>query len=363
MEITQLKPFLQEALQRMHITTLSEVQQTIPFALQQKDLFVLSPTGSGKTLSYVLPVLNSLQVQKSRKHFPHALILVPTRELALQIAQVIREVLFSTEGIRTAVLTGGVDIQKQIRSFHTGADIVVGTPSRIRDHLRRHTLKTTQIQTVILDEADEMVTMGFEEDVLFILNLLKEHQTLLYSATSSAHLKELSSSIQKDPLFFTCTSSSVLPQKTHYKWYLVNEKTKFRTLLSQLSDTPAIIFCNTKHETDQLYHSMLKKNLSVNRIYSGLAPVERKKIMEDFRQGAFLFLCATDVLARGMDIPEVELVINYSYPESDIVFRHRIGRTSRANHQGTCITFLSESDRQHVKEIENIVHQKIHILR
>ena len=362
MEITDLKPYLQNALHSKGINTLSEVQQCMEDILKNEDVCVISPTGSGKTLSYVLPVLQKLEIQTTKKHLPFALILVPTRELALQVASVIRSLLEHTEGIRTAVLTGGVDIQKQIRSFSHGADIVVGTPARICDHLRRHTLKPKNVQMVVLDEADEMLSMGFEEDVLKVLSSLDVHQTLLFSATTNDHVQKLSASIQIRPLFLKYTESNVLPQHIHFKWFAISEKRKLKVLQSQLSDQPALVFCNTKKQAEELYQ-ILKDQYSCNRIYSGMDSKVRKQILQDFKNHTFSTLICTDLLGRGIDICEVELVINYAYPDTDVLFTHRIGRTARANHTGTCITFLSNRELTRLQDIETIVRQSIKLQR
>lgn len=323
---------------------------SIPDAMEGKDLFVQAPTGSGKTLAYVLPILENLEIQGKGKHFPKALILVPTRELALQVSSVIRDVLFYTEGIRTAVLTGGTDIQAQIKSFSKGADIVIATPARLKDHLRRHTFKPKMCTTLVLDEADEMLMRGFAEDVMDIVSQLPPHQTLLYSATVNESVETFRQQLQNDPIHIRIDSSAVLHQNIKENLIMVKEEKKPDALCRILGSSQTIVFCNTVKTCTFVYSFLRKKGYSCAALYSAMEQKDRKNTVRSFRSQEIQILIATDIAARGMDIPSVEVVVNYDFPDQDASLIHRIGRTARANHTGTAYTFIrnqKEKEKYH----------------
>ena len=336
MEIREFKEPLQKALAKMHIETLSEVQQCIPDILEGKDILVQAPTGSGKTLTYLLPVLEQLEPQGKGKHFPKALVLVPTRELALQTADTARLLLSTQEGIRTAVLTGGVDIKIQIRSFSKGADIVIATPARLLDHLRRHTFKPKQCTILILDEADVMLSMGFKEDVLEVCNALPVHQTLLFSAT---YPKEI--------------------EKTTFRFFEVSKERKNKVLLSLLNKSrkKTLIFVNTRNGVNVLTAYLEQKGYAAAGLHSEVDPKMRKTIMRDFRDGKLDILVATDVVSRGIDIIDLDCIL-YDLPAADEDIIHRTGRTSRANTIGTCYLFFTEREKKRKAHIEQLLNMK-----
>ena len=352
----QIREEYRQALHRLHYKTFTDVQkQVIPSALDGKDVFVHAPAGSGKTLAYVLPVLNSLVLQGKGKHMPKALILCPTRELCMQVASVIRNLLLHIEGYRTIVLTGGVDMKVQIRSSRNGADIVVGTPSRVLDHIHRHTLKPKSIETLVLDEADEMLQMGFIEDVQSIISALPDHQTLVLSATWQDNLKALCTSILKEPVNVHIEQETVIP--LHRKVHLIQtdegHKLNRCAQILEKAHRSTIIFTNRKATADFVCNNMQSKGFSCASIHSDMNWHARKKIMEDFRNGTVHVLCATAVAQRGIDIPGVDTVILYDIPDTQEQLIHRTARTGRADHPGDAWLLCTK------KEIHRYPYKKL----
>lgn len=336
--------YTQEAIDRLGITEFTQIQQeVIPHIFNHEDLYAISPTGSGKTYTYLLPLLDKLVLQGKGKHFCKVLILAPTREFSIQITHVIRDLLKNREGIRTSLLTGGYDIQKQIKSNKNGADIIVGTPSRVSDHLRRHTIKPKLLQTVVIDEVDMMLEMGFEEDVKECLSYLPSHQTLLFSATETNKTEALSKQLLNEPFICKVKEETYLKQDTDIQLVTVNEDKKIDVLEKLLKNSKqTIVFCNTKKTCDFLTELLIKRNYSINTIHSDMDYSKRKNIMEEFRNGTLHVLCATDVASRGIDIPSVDTVILYDLPDTKEQLIHKIGRTSRARTKGKAFIFVNQ---------------------
>ena len=356
--LKQLRPETSAALEKAGFRELSEIQKLcIPAALDQKDIYAVAPTGTGKTIAFLAPVLEQLEPQGTGKHLPLALILSPTRELASQIADTARKLLAGREGIRTALLCGGTDMNSQVRAFKNGADIVVGTPSRICDHLRRHTLKTSQLHTLILDEADEMLSMGFREDVIKIASQLEEHQTMMFSASENEETLKLKDALLKEPEIFRIEADRMLAHRLRMFHVFCEQKNKAAALLEILDGNQAdriLIFINTRSECDRICSLLQKSHYRCDTIHSEMDPNVRKNIMKSFRTGSLKILIATDVAARGLDITDVSLVINYDWPQQEALFIHRIGRTGRSNTEGTIITFLSEKQKDRLSVTEQI---------
>ena len=356
MEITEFTWPVQQALADMHIEKLSEVQQYIPAFMSGKDYLIQSPTGSGKTLAYLLPIVERLIPQGKGKHFPQALILVPTRELALQTADTARKLLATQEGIRTAVLTGGVDIKIQIQTFKKGADIVVATPARLLDHIRRHTFKPKECTTLVLDEADVMLSMGFEEDVRKCITALPEHQTILCSATYTPQIEKLSQAIQKHAEKIVIGHSDMLAQRTTFTFVRTTEKAKPDALLHSLQKDfkQCLIFANTKATVSFLASLLKKHDIPAEALHSEVESNDRKKILRSFRNDSLRILVATDIAERGIDIPNVDLLINYDIPDSDTTLLHRCGRTSRANTSGRCEIYVTPREKSRIPTIRKM---------
>lgn len=335
------------ALQQMQIDTFTEVQENVfEHAIGNEDIFALSPTGTGKTLAFVIPILQKIELQKTRKHFPQAIILTPTRELSIQIADIIRTVVKNREGIRTAVLTGGVDIQKQILSFRNGADIVVGTPSRIKDHLRRHTLKTKECRILVCDEADEMLTMGFENDIFDIANALPPHQTMFFCATTNNKAEDLANALLHDPFIYKAEIHHTSTKPVILLTDRPQDKIDVLLELFQKEHDQILLFANTRKTCDFLTELFQKKNQQIDTIHSEMDYAKRKKIMESFRNHDLKILCATDVAARGIDIPQVKTVILFDPPETKDQYIHRIGRVNRMRNDGKVYVLLTKKERK-----------------
>lgn len=359
--MTEIKEELQQALKRLHYTSFTDVQkQTFPHTLNGEDVRVQAPAGSGKTLAYVLPILNSIPLQQSKKHFPRAMILAPTRELSLQIADVIRNMLFHIEGYRTAVLTGGTDIKVQIRNNAKGADIIVGTPSRILDHIHRHTLKLKECHILVLDEADEMLSMGFESDVREIISFLKEHQTMLFSATWNKQVTALSNDILNIP-YTISVKETVLPSQISYHLVLVNDAHKLEQTaqIIRKAKTQVLIFTNRKATADFVSEYLNKGGLSAASIHSDMNYAVRKKTMLDFRNKKLQVLCATSVASRGIDIPSMECVILYDIPDTKEELIHRTARTGRSGTKGNAWLLCNRQESKKFNYEEMFANIKI----
>ncbi|MBR3357598.1 MAG: DEAD/DEAH box helicase [Solobacterium sp.] len=328
---------LQKALREMNIETLSEVQaECIPEILAGRNVRITAPTGSGKTLTYLLPLLDRMEIQKSGKHLPVLLILVPTRELALQTADICRSCLKYTEGIRTAVLTGGVSIDAQIRSFRSGADIVIATPARLLDHIRRHTFKPKQMRDVIIDEADRMAEMGFLEDVQTVMRQLPPVRTVCLSATEDERLEILAGEFFPDAVMHRIEETSLLKQEFTFRILHLAPKDKNSAAYHILKEhrSSAVVFCNSRRTADSLTAWLQKRGIHADVLHSEMDPAVRKKTMQKYRSGELPVIVATDVLSRGIDVASTGLVLLYDLPESLNDLIHRIGRTARASRKG-----------------------------
>lgn len=353
----QLNWHLQESLASMQITEPSEVQKAaIPHALAGEDLLIQASTGSGKTLSFLLPVLEQLELQTSQKHFPRVLILCPTRELCQQIAGICRKLLANREGIRTSLLTGGVDMNAQVRATAKGADIVVGTPARVLDHLRRHTFKPKQCTKVILDEADIMLSLGFEEAVRECISQLPVEQTMLFSATYNDSVKNLAESILQDPFRCEIENHDKLEQKIEEKAVIVNEKQKIDVLkkLLRKADGQTIVFCNKRVTTDFITGIIKEAGYTCACVHSDTDPGQRRREMQSFRDHKVQILCATDAVSRGIDIPEASLVVSYDLPDVMDTLVHRFGRTARAGTTGTAYVLLTPAQASKTELLKQI---------
>ncbi len=352
----------EETMSELNFTQFTKIQeQVIPHACMNEDIYALAPTGSGKTYAYLLPILERIELQGKGKHFPRCLILAPTRELCIQITHVIRDLLKHREGIRTALLTGGYDIQKQIKSFKNGADIVVGTPSRVSDHLRRHTFKTKSCDMIVLDEADMMLSMGFEEDVKQCLTYFKEHQTMLFSATETKQTKQLASQILNDPFICKIQEDDYKKQDITVHIIQTKEQNKIDVLTKLLNkeQKQCILFCNTRKTCDFITELFQKRKISIDTIHSEMDYSNRKQIMDSFRNKSLQVLCATDVASRGIDIPNVDTVIMYDIADTEEQLIHRIGRCSRDGKKSNAYVFLTRNDKVYdFKHLfENVIYQ------
>jgi ATP-dependent RNA helicase DeaD len=319
---------------------------TIPVLLQgARDIIAQAQTGTGKTAAFGLPILDRINVGKGTP--PRALILVPTRELALQVTEEL--VSFNhTKKIRIAPIYGGASMNEQLRRLTKGIDIVVGTPGRTLDHLRRGTLDLSQIEWLVLDEADEMLDMGFIEDVEEIMSHSGQtKRTLLFSATMPVRIEALSRKYMHDVEVLRVESKQITTDLTDQIYFEVRESDKFDALTRIIdveSDFYGIVFSRTKLGVDEIVNKLLEQGYAAEGLHGDVSQAQREKILRKFKRKQANILVATDVAARGIDINNLTHVINYSLPQDSESYVHRIGRTGRAGNQGTAITFISSSE-------------------
>ncbi len=341
-------------------TTTPIQSQSIPEILKGRDLIGQSQTGTGKTASFGLPIIEKIDKDKSKVQ---ALILCPTRELAIQITEELRKFTKYEENVKCVAVYGGEHIEKQIKALKSGAKIVVGTPGRIMDHLRRKTLKTDNINMVVLDEADEMLNMGFEEDINEILSQVpEERQTILFSATMNKRILAISEKYIKNPATVKIKSKELTVDRIEQVMFEVKSalKDEITTRLIDL-DNPkkAVVFCNTKKKVDNLIELLKKKGYKAEALHGDIKQEQRQRIMNRLKKGEFKILVATDVVARGIDVDELELVINYDVPQEAEYYVHRIGRTGRKGNNGKAYTFVVGKEKNRIREIEKYANTKI----
>ncbi|HWG85000.1 MAG TPA: DEAD/DEAH box helicase [Deinococcales bacterium] len=339
-------------------TTPTPIQaETLPHTLEGRDVLGRARTGTGKTLAFALPIAARLQTDRERGRAPRALILAPTRELAKQTAA---EIETSAPHLATTVIYGGSAYGPQERDLKRGVDILVGTPGRVIDHLDRGNLNLSEVQVAVLDEADEMLSMGFSEAVERILQETpKERQTMLFSATIPHWVKRLADNYQREPVVVDLVGrdSAVQASTTRHIAIRVTPATRTRTLadlLTVLNPERAIVFTRTKADSDELALELVHRGIEADAIHGDLAQTQRERALGSFRAGRTRVLVATDVAARGLDIPEVDLVVQNHFPNDAEAYVHRSGRTGRAGREGTAVVLYT--DREH-RLIRNLEHE------
>ncbi|MBV6465091.1 MAG: DEAD-box ATP-dependent RNA helicase CshA [Anaerolineales bacterium] len=330
----------------------------IPLMLTGADVIGQAQTGTGKTAAFALPILHNFTPQKN----PQALILAPTRELALQVANSITEY---GKGMRVRVLAvyGGQPYSPQINALRRGVDIVVGAPGRLNDLLERGALRLNEIKTLVLDEADEMLNMGFIEEVEKILATTPpERQTALFSATLPARIRALADRFMRDPQAVTIKRATLTLASTEQRCYLVHESDKLSALTRLFETEPihsALIFARTRAETAALANELVLRGIPAEAIHGDLDQHARERVLGRFRSNQLKVLVATDVAARGLDIENISHVFNYHLPDDAEVYVHRIGRTGRAGKSGVAITLLSPRERRRMREVEALTKQPV----
>lgn len=337
-----LPPYILEALTAMQFDEPTEIQlKSIPPLMEGKDLVGRSQTGSGKTFAFGIPAIDMVNPQDKSTQI---LVVCPTRELATQVTDEFRKITRLREGCRVVPIFGGSSIDRQINSLKNGARIVVGTPGRIMDHLRRKTLKLKRLKLLVLDEADEMLNMGFREDIETIIEETNPYrQTAMFSATMPKAILDIVGNYMKDPITIEVGSTNQLADVTQC-YVSVGKESKVDSIVELLeSKKPSlsIIFCNTKRMVDALYDCLIRKSFSARALHGDMRQGERKRVMEAIKGGAANILIATDVAARGIDINNVEMVINYDIPAEYEYYIHRIGRTARAGKKGMSVTIVT----------------------
>jgi ATP-dependent RNA helicase RhlE len=334
-------------------------KQAIPLVLQGRDVWGQAQTGTGKTAAFVLPILHHLERAASRR--PRVLIIEPTRELAEQVHQSITDLRGKSRG-RCATVYGGVNRNAQIRNVRDGAEIFVGCPGRLLDLIEDGQMDISHIEILVLDEADRLCDMGFLPDIRRILMYLPvKRQTLLFSATMPADIRTLTDSILRDPVHVQVGAIAPVDSVSH-ALYPVEEAMKPQLLLSVLKQTPTgrvLVFTRTKRRASRLADSLAKNGYRVSALQGNMTQNRRQSAMEGFRAGKYDILVATDIAARGIDVPEISHVINFDMPDTVDAYTHRIGRTGRAENTGEAFTFTAEADEPIVRQIEKILGARI----
>lgn len=341
-----------------HMTPIQE--QAIPLFMTGKDIIGQAQTGTGKTAAFGIPILQKIDPENRNLQ---AVILCPTRELAMQAAEELRKFAKYMHGIKVLPIYGGQDIVKQIKNLKGGVQIVVGTPGRVMDHMRRHTLRMEQVHTVVLDEADEMLNMGFREDIETILKEIPtERQTGLFSATMPKPILDITKTYQKDAAYIKMTPQEVTIPLIKQAYYQVRKQDKEEVLcrlIDYYDPKRALIFCNTKRMVDELTEHLKARGYEAEGLHGDLTQNQRDIVMNLFRSGRAGILIATDVAARGIDVSDVEAVYNYDVPEDIEYYVHRIGRTGRAGKTGRSFTLVVGREAYKVRDIERVCHTKI----
>ena len=338
-----LSQALMQAIQKKGYVQATPVQGgAIPYFMEYRDVIAKAPTGTGKTFAFGIPMVEHIDPESTDVL---GLVLAPTRELAIQIRDELRDLCAFKEGVRSVCLYGGQPIDKQITQLKKRPQIVVATPGRLMDHVKRRTLRLDKVETVVLDEADRMLDMGFIRDVTRILDLMPQRRNLgLFSATISREVMDISWVYQRDPVEITVRADEQnKPDITQYRLDVDrNEKVDTMVRLMEIGGYDRVIaFCNTKNMTDRLSGLLRMRNISCEAIHGDIQQRVREKTLQKFREGKLRVLAATDVAARGLDIDDVDAVFNYDVPDENEYYIHRIGRTGRARRHGVAYSLVS----------------------
>jgi ATP-dependent RNA helicase DeaD len=324
------------------------------------DIIGQAQTGTGKTAAFGIPILERIESAQKKVQ---ALILCPTRELAVQIAEELKLLSKHKKDIRILPVYGGQPIERQIAALQRGVQVVVGTPGRVRDHMERKTLRLDQVRTAVLDEADEMLDMGFVDEMKFILGAIQaQHQTLLFSATIPKAIVSLSKAFQSRPELIRVVHEDLTVPGVEQTYFEVKEfqKTEILTRLIDIHDLKrALIFCNTKVRVDELVERLQARGYAASGLHGDMKQTFRDRVMNQFRSGRLEILVATDVAARGLDINDIEVVVNYDVPRDEEYYVHRIGRTARAGKSGRAFTFVAGREMAKLAEIQKFAKTRI----
>lgn len=364
-----MSTFLELGLQQQILNALTDLGYEKPTTIQEKaipqiitstaDLKAFAQTGTGKTAAFSLPILE-LANQDSKE--TQAIILSPTRELAVQIGNNIQDFSKYQKNIKVVTVYGGANIEGQIRDLKKGAQIVVGTPGRTVDLINRKALKLGNVKWLVLDEADEMLNMGFKEELDSILEVTpKEKQTLLFSATFPREVEAIAKNYMKNPVEVTSGERNQGSDDVSHEYYMVTEKTRYPALKRIVDVHPeiyGIIFCRTKRETQQIADQLIKDNYNADALHGDLSQAQRDSVMEKFRQKSVQLLVATDVAARGLDVENLTHVINHKLPDQIENYTHRSGRTGRAGNTGISIVLVNRKEKGKLRAIERIIKKE-----
>lgn len=352
-----------KAVTEMGFEAASPIQaKAIPVLLAGKDAIGQAQTGTGKTAAFGIPLLEKIDPKNKKLQ---GIILCPTRELAIQVAEEIRKLSKFMHGIKVLPVYGGQDIVKQIRSLKSGVQLIIGTPGRVMDHMRRKTIKFDQVHTIVLDEADEMLNMGFREDIETVLKEIpEERQTVLFSATMPKPIMDITNQYQKkDAELVKVVKKELTVKNIDQYYYEVKQKNKeevLSRLLDMYNPKRSLVFCNTKRKVDELTTALQGRGYFAEGLHGDLKQTQRDRVMNGFRNGKTEILIATDVAARGIDVDDVEAVFNYDIPQDDEFYVHRIGRTGRAGRVGKAFSFVVGKEVYKLKDIQRYCKTKIY---
>lgn len=351
------------AVEELGFSEMTEIQQqSIPLLVQGCDVVGRSNTGTGKTAAFGIPAVES--ITEADKRAVTALILCPTRELAMQACEEIKKFAKYKRIVKASAVYGGASMERQIMELKRGANIVIGTPGRVMDHIRRRTLKLENLRTIILDEADEMLNMGFREDIEEILtHVPEERQTVLFSATMPPEILAITEKYQHDPVQVKIKSSQKTVELIDQYWFMtaMGRKTDaLKLLLAAYSPESAMVFCNTKKMVDELTEELVKSGIRAAGLHGDMKQAQRTQVMNSFKARTTAVLVATDVAARGIDVSGIDAVFNYDLPQDNEYYIHRIGRTGRAGQKGTAYTLITSRRQQYdLRDIERYIKAKI----
>ncbi|WP_323134314.1 DEAD/DEAH box helicase [Tellurirhabdus rosea] len=357
----ELSEQIMQAVTEMGFTNPSPIQaEAIPPILAGRDVIGQAQTGTGKTAAFGIPAIELIDV--AERH-PQVLVLCPTRELALQVADEVKKLSKFKRGIRVEAIYGGDSIERQIRSLKTGVHIVIGTPGRVMDHMERNTLKLDNVRMMILDEADEMLDMGFREDIESILEEMPaERQTILFSATMSKPIMAITKKFQNDPVLVKVVKTELTNTNIEQVYFEVKPKAKIEVmcrLIDMHNLKLMLVFCNQKKRVDELVESLQVRGYSAEGLHGDLRQAQRNNVMSKFRSGVTNILVATDVAARGIDVDDVDAVINFDIPLDEEYYVHRIGRTGRAGKSGKAFSLVGKDEKYRFREIQNYTKVKV----
>lgn len=349
------------AVAEMGFETMTPIQEAaIPALLKGRDVIGQAQTGTGKTAAFGIPMLQRIEEDNRSLQ---GMILCPTRELAIQAAEELRKFAKYMHNIRMVPIYGGQDISRQIKALKGGAQIIVGTPGRVMDHMRRHTIKLQDIKMVVLDEADEMLNMGFREDMETILSEIKQaHQTALFSATMPQAILDITDKYQQDAELIKITKKELtIPLVKQYYFVVKNiyKEEVISRLLEMYGFKRSIIFCNTKRMVDELAEKLKDRGYQAEGLHGDMTQKQRDFVMNRFKSGNLEILIATDVAARGIDVDDLEAVFNYDVPQDIEYYVHRIGRTGRAGKEGMAFTFAYGRELYRIRDIERVCRTKM----
>lgn len=360
-EDIKLSEEIQKGIKAMGFEEMSPIQsQAIPILLEGRDVIGQAQTGTGKTASFGIPILE--KTDPSNKAI-QALVLCPTRELSIQVAEEISNLGKFIKGLKVLPVYGGQPIDRQLRALKAGVQIVIGTPGRVIDHIRRKTIKTDNIKMMVLDEADEMFDMGFRDDIELVMNTLhEERQTIFFSATMEQEIIKFATRYQENPELIKVVHKELTVPKVDQAYFELKQNMKTE-ILSRLIDmyNPklTIVFCNTKKKVDELTEELQGRGYFADGLHGDLKQSQRDNVMGKFRKGTIDILVATDVAARGLDVDDIDLVINYDMPQDEEYYVHRIGRTARAGREGRAFSFVAGRDIYKLKDIQKYTKTKV----